>query len=99
GQRLKSDKSILYNSLISLKVPFRILLTGTPLQNNARELFNLLQFLDDSLKAEQLEAEYSEMNPETVKKLHGLIRPFILRRTKLEVLGFLPPMAQVIVPL
>ncbi|KAF4550351.1 Chromatin remodeling factor mit1-like protein [Elsinoe fawcettii] len=98
GQRLKSDKTILYNALLSLKVPFRILLTGTPLQNNARELFNLLQFLDENHNAAQLEAEYENLDNEKVAKLHDMIRPFFLRRTKAQVLTFLPPMAQIIVP-
>jgi chromodomain-helicase-DNA-binding protein 4 len=46
GQRLKSDKSQLYSALASLRAPFKVLMTGTPLQNSARKLFNLLQFLD-----------------------------------------------------
>ncbi|KAL0260239.1 hypothetical protein SLS55_003924 [Diplodia seriata] len=99
GQRLKNDNSILYNSLNALKIPFRLLLTGTPLQNNARELFNLLQFLDDDIDAASLEEEYEEMTKEKIIKLHDLIRPYILRRTKAQVLTFLPPMAQIIVPL
>ncbi|EKG14475.1 SNF2-related protein [Macrophomina phaseolina MS6] len=99
GQRLKNDNSLLYNALNTLRIPFRLLLTGTPLQNNARELFNLLQFLDDTIDAAQLEEEYEEMTKEKIVKLHDLIRPFILRRTKAQVLTFLPPMAQIIVPL
>jgi len=99
GQRLKSDKNIIYESLSALKIPFRLLLTGTPLQNNARELFNLLQFLDDSFDAAALEIEYETLTKENVPTLHNLIRPFFLRRTKAQVLTFLPPMAQVIVPI
>lgn len=98
GQRLKNDRSQTYLALSALKIPFKILLTGTPLQNNARELFNLLQFLDDSFDAAQLEEEYSELDPTNIPKLHDLIRPFFLRRTKAQVLTFLPPMAQIIVP-
>jgi len=99
GQRLKNDQSIIHEVLTSLKVPFRMLMTGTPLQNNARELFNLLQFLDDSVDAKQMEEEYQEMTKENIQKLHDIIRPFILRRTKAQVLTFLPPMAQIIVPI
>lgn len=99
GQRLKSDKNMIYESLSALKIPFRLLLTGTPLQNNARELFNLLQFLDDSFDAAALEIEYATLTKENVPALHTLIRPFFLRRTKAQVLTFLPPMAQVIVPI
>lgn len=39
------------------------------------------------------------MNKENVIKLHNLIRPFILRRTKAQVLTFLPPVAQIILPI
>jgi superfamily II DNA or RNA helicase len=98
GQRLKNDQSLLHNALNALKVPYRVLLTGTPLQNNARELFNLLQFLDDGINAEQMEKEYEDMTNEKINRLHDLIRPFILRRTKLQVLSFLPAMAQIILP-
>lgn len=98
GQRLKNDKNILYNALSALNAPFKVLLTGTPLQNNARELFNLLQFLDTSVDAAALEQEYTELTKENVPKLHELLRPFFLRRTKAQVLTFLPAMAQIIVP-
>ncbi|KAL9603975.1 MAG: hypothetical protein Q9179_002003 [Wetmoreana sp. 5 TL-2023] len=98
GQRLKNDKNLLYGSLSALKVPFKVLLTGTPLQNNARELFNLLQFLDTTIDAAQLEQEYTELTKENVRRLHDMLRPFFLRRTKAQVLNFLPAMAQIIVP-
>ncbi|KAF3040471.1 hypothetical protein E8E12_004481 [Didymella heteroderae] len=99
GQRLKNDKSLLYNALSAVKAPFRLLMTGTPLQNNARELFNLLQFLDDTINASELEEKYAEMTSENIKELHDMIRPFILRRTKAQVLTFLPPLGQIILPI
>ncbi|KAI9887534.1 MAG: hypothetical protein M1823_000625 [Watsoniomyces obsoletus] len=98
GQRLKNDKNLLYEALQSLKAPFKVLMTGTPLQNNTRELFNLLQFLDKNYKAEELEVQFAVLDAETVSRLHEMIRPFFLRRTKAQVLTFLPPMAQIIVP-
>ncbi|KAF2768548.1 hypothetical protein EJ03DRAFT_328205 [Teratosphaeria nubilosa] len=98
GQRLKNDKNQLYAALSAIKAPFRILLTGTPLQNNQRELFNLLQFLDDSYKAEELEQRFQDLTQEKITELHEMIRPFFLRRTKAQVLTFLPPMAQIILP-
>ena len=98
GQRLKSDKNILYGVLGSLNVPFKVLLTGTPLQNNQRELFNLLQFLDKSIDAAALEEEYEDLNREAIIEIHSLLRPFFLRRTKAQVLKDLPPMAQIIIP-
>ncbi|USW53931.1 Putative helicase, Zinc finger, PHD-type, Zinc finger, FYVE/PHD-type, Chromo-like domain superfamily [Septoria linicola] len=98
GQRLKNDKNLLYSALAALKCPFKILLTGTPLQNNQRELFNLLHFLDDSFDAAALELEFAELDHEKIGKLHDMIKPFFLRRTKAQVLTFLPPMAQIIIP-
>jgi superfamily II DNA or RNA helicase len=98
GQKLKNDNNIIYGALSALKMPFKVLLTGTPLQNNQRELFNLLQFLDPSVNAQALEEQYATLTSQNVPELHDLLRPFFLRRTKAQVLTFLPPMAQIIVP-
>jgi SNF2 family DNA or RNA helicase len=43
---VKSDTNLIFNRLKTLNTVHRILLTGTPLNNNLRELFNLLNFLD-----------------------------------------------------
>lgn len=98
GQRLKNDKNLLYVALNALKPPFKLLLTGTPLQNNARELFNLLQFLDPNINAEEMDEKYATLTKENIAKLHEKLRTFFLRRTKAEVLKFLPSMAQIILP-
>ncbi|TQV93937.1 chromatin remodeling complex subunit (Chd3) [Cordyceps javanica] len=98
GQRLKNDQNLLYQALSGMKIPFRLLLTGTPLQNNKRELFNLVQFIDTSQDATKLDLEFEVLDKETLPKLHDKIRPYFLRRTKAGVLKFLPPMAQIIVP-
>ena len=99
GQRLKNDKNLLYHALSTLKVSFTVLLTGTPIQNNPRELFNLLAFLDKDLNAAQLEEENQELTQEKVEKVHQMLKSFILRRTKRQTLKDLPPMAQIIVPI
>lgn len=98
GQRLKNDQSLLYLALQDMKIPFRLLLTGTPLQNNKRELFNLLHFVDPSHNAEELDQKYADLTKDNIPELHALIRPYFLRRTKAQVLKFLPPMAQIILP-
>ena len=98
GQRLKNDKNLLYAALNALKPPFKLLLTGTPLQNNARELFNLLQFLDPRINAEEMDEKYATLTKENITELHEKLREFFLRRTKAEVLKFLPSMAQIILP-
>ncbi|OJD11202.1 hypothetical protein AJ78_07978, partial [Emergomyces pasteurianus Ep9510] len=99
GQRLKNDKNQLYEALTRIHFPFKVLLTGTPLQNNIRELFNIIQFCDVSRNAEALEQQYGgDLTKETLAELHDMIRPYFLRRTKAQVLSFLPPMAQIIIP-
>lgn len=45
GHRLKKETSTLCQALGRVQAPFRLLLTGTPLQNNLHELFALLHFL------------------------------------------------------
>ncbi|KAJ8102583.1 P-loop containing nucleoside triphosphate hydrolase protein [Lipomyces tetrasporus] len=100
GQRLKSDKNMTYKSLKEMHTGHKVLLTGTPLQNNIRELFNLLQFLNPAeVDAEKLEGKYSEMSESNVVELHNLLRPYFLRRTKAEVLShLLPQKTEIIVP-
>ncbi|KAG8939974.1 hypothetical protein FRC00_013375, partial [Tulasnella sp. 408] len=76
-------------------------MTGTPLNNNIRELFNLMNFLDaenwHNLK--ELESEYLDLNEAKVTELHNLLKPYFLRRVKAEVMTDLPPKNEVIVPI
>ncbi|KAK9367102.1 P-loop containing nucleoside triphosphate hydrolase protein [Lipomyces kononenkoae] len=101
GQRLKSDKNMTYKILSDIHTEHKVLLTGTPLQNNIRELFNLLQFLNPAeVDAETLEEKYSEMSESNVVELHRLLQPYFLRRTKAEVLShLLPEKTEIIVPI
>lgn len=64
----------------------------TPLNNNIRELFNLMNFLDPDEwnDLEALEKEHEELTEDLVKQLHNRLRPYFLRRLKSEVLQ-LPP--------
>ncbi|KAI0361386.1 hypothetical protein OH77DRAFT_1417635 [Trametes cingulata] len=99
GQRLKSDASLIFKRLKELNSFHRIIMTGTPLNNNIRELFNLMNFLDPEewRDLEQLSKQYEELTDELVKELHVRLKPYFLRRIKSEVLQ-LPPKNEVIVP-
>ena len=46
GQRIKNNNSKLFQLLNLLSVRFKLILSGTPLQNSFDELYNLLEFLD-----------------------------------------------------
>jgi SWI/SNF-related matrix-associated actin-dependent regulator of chromatin subfamily A protein 2/4 len=86
--------------------PHRLLLTGTPLQNKLPELWALLNFLLPSIfksctTFEQwfnapfaTTLEKVELNPEEtlliIRRLHKVLRPFLLRRLKKEVESQLP---------
>ncbi|EJD45815.1 hypothetical protein AURDEDRAFT_151858 [Auricularia subglabra TFB-10046 SS5] len=99
GQRLKSDSSMLFRRLTELNTPHRILMTGTPLNNNIRELFNLMNFLDPAEWSDLagLEERYKVLTEELVSELHEKLKPYFLRRTKTDVLT-LPPKNELIVP-
>ncbi|KAI8990487.1 SNF2 family N-terminal domain-containing protein [Trametes punicea] len=99
GQRLKSDASLIFKRLKELNSFHRVIMTGTPLNNNIRELFNLMNFLDPEQwkDLEQLSKQYEELTDELVKDLHIRLKPYFLRRIKSEVLQ-LPPKNEVIVP-
>jgi len=60
---VKSDSNSIFNRLRSLNSVHKVLLTGTPLNNNLRELFNLLNFLDaDAFRcAARTEADFDQL--------------------------------------
>ncbi|KAJ7932575.1 SNF2 family DNA-dependent ATPase [Mycena leptocephala] len=99
GQRLKSDSSLLFRKLNELTTLHRIIMTGTPLNNNIRELFNLMNFLDPEEwnDLEALEQKHETLTEDLVKDLHNRLRPYFLRRIKSQVLK-LPPKNEVIIP-
>lgn len=78
-----------FRLLAGYNIAYKLLLTGTPLQNNLEELFHLLNFLSSS-KFNDLatfQNEFADISKEDqVKKLHELLGPHMLRRLKADVL-------------
>ncbi|KAI8085910.1 P-loop containing nucleoside triphosphate hydrolase protein [Gilbertella persicaria] len=99
SQRLKSDESYLFKTLSSCRVDHTVLLTGTPLQNNLKELFNIMNFIHPKAFQGSEAKDYENMTASQVEELHSRLRPHFLRRTKEEVLKELPPKYELIVPL
>ena len=84
---------------MSLKAGFRIILTGTPLQNHLGEMWNLFQFINPGLLGSLQHFTDHFVKPtdnNARKRLKKLISPFILRRTKTAVLDELPPKTEII---
>ena len=86
-----------------LQGDFRLMLTGTPIQNHMGEIWNLFNFLNPGLLGtlDHFNKQFvfpSIRNPESAVKQHlkKLIAPFILRRTKTGVLDELPPKTEIV---
>ncbi|KAG5562931.1 hypothetical protein RHGRI_005610 [Rhododendron griersonianum] len=99
GHRLKNKDSKLFSSLKQYSSKHRVLLTGTPLQNNLDELFMLMHFLDAGKfgSLEEFQEEFKDINQEEqISRLHKMLAPHLLRRVKKDVMKELPPKKELI---
>ncbi|KAF4745030.1 swr1 complex component, partial [Perkinsus olseni] len=100
AQHIKNFRSQRWQTLLTFNSQRRLLLTGTPLQNNLIEMWSLLHFLMPDVFAshsqfrewfadpltDAIEKQNSaEGQRELLQRLHKVIRPFILRRLKRQV--------------
>eukprot|EP01133_Synstelium_polycarpum_P020620 gene20620-24762_t len=97
AHRIKNENSVLSKGVRLFNSQFRLLITGTPLQNNLHELWALLNFLlpDVFSSSDDFDRWFdlanSDNQQEVIDKLHKVLRPFLLRRLKTEVEKSLPP--------
>ncbi|KAM0787649.1 hypothetical protein ACM66B_003713 [Microbotryomycetes sp. NB124-2] len=107
AHRIKNSQSKTHRLLKLYQTGFRLLLTGTPLQNDLGELYSLLSFIlprifndaelwKDMFNFDALVTGDEKLSKEDemqliVLSLHGIIKPFMLRRLKSEVQKDLPP--------
>lgn len=105
AHKMKNEQSITSKNLRTIQTKYRLLLTGTPLQNNLHELWALLNFLlpeifasaddfnswFDLSKQEDTVKKTEEKNVKIVQQLHKILKPFLLRRIKKEAAKDLPP--------
>lgn len=98
AQAIKSSQSSRWKCLLSFHCRNRLLLTGTPIQNNMQELWALLHFIMPSLfdsheefsdwfskDIESHAQSNSKLNEDQLKRLHMILKPFMLRRVKKHV--------------
>uniref|UniRef100_A0A3P9LRD9 Proliferation-associated SNF2-like protein n=1 Tax=Oryzias latipes TaxID=8090 RepID=A0A3P9LRD9_ORYLA len=112
GHRIKNLNCRLVRELKTLPTDNKLLLTGTPLQNNLAELWSLLNFLlpevFDDLKSfeswfdinslgEPESLKVSEREQNILSMLHQILTPFLLRRLKSDVTLEVPPKKEIVV--
>uniref|UniRef100_A0A7N6ANC0 Chromodomain-helicase-DNA-binding protein 1-like n=1 Tax=Anabas testudineus TaxID=64144 RepID=A0A7N6ANC0_ANATE len=103
AHRLKNQNSLLHKTLTEFSVGFRVLLTGTPIQNNLEELYSLLSFIQPSIftaeETDQFVSSYSNVQnqPALAAELQSVLEPFLLRRVKSQVAVDLPKKTELVV--
>ncbi|XP_056147849.1 lymphoid-specific helicase [Lampris incognitus] len=113
GHRIKNLNCRLVQELKALPTDNKLLLTGTPLQNNLAELWSLLNFLlpevfddlksfeswfdIDTISAEGENVVANEREQNVLSMLHQILTPFLLRRLKTDVALEVPPKKEIIV--
>uniref|UniRef100_A0A8C7LHK4 DNA helicase n=1 Tax=Oncorhynchus kisutch TaxID=8019 RepID=A0A8C7LHK4_ONCKI len=100
GHMLKNMSSLRYRHLMAINAKYRLLLTGTPVQNNLLELMSLLNFImpdmfsssttSSFISCQKSSEEQSSFEMERISHAKLIMKPFILRRVKSEVLKQLP---------
>ncbi|KAI9463179.1 SNF2 family N-terminal domain-containing protein [Boletus coccyginus] len=109
GHRLKNLNCRLIQEIKKYPSAGRMILTGTPLHNNLAELWSLLNFilpdifddLDTFQEWFNLGTLQSLLSPtqstHLISTLHGILKPFLLRRLKADVEGLLPPKKEYVI--
>src|SRR5690606_977135 len=97
SQAIKNAQSLRHKSMTQLKGKLKIALSGTPIENNIGELFAQMNFVNPgffvsqaAFKRDYVNKFRKEDNGELIDELKRKVAPFILRRTKEEVLPELP---------
>lgn len=105
GHVLRNSSTKRYKQLMRIPAHFRLLLTGTPLQNNLQELASILAFIMPDLfqereedlayvfkhKAKTTDADHAALlSAQRIARARSMMTPFVLRRKKAQVLKYLP---------
>lgn len=100
---IKNKETKMSKAAMKLKAGFRLILTGTPIQNHLGEIWNLFNFINPGLLGsferfrDRFVTPIVEMkDKEQQRRLKKLISPFLLRRTKSAVLDELPPKTEIV---
>ena len=111
AQRIKNEASQVGQAVRAIQSAYRLLLTGTPLQNNLRELWALMNFLYPEVFTKDLKNVFGQAfqlahdggagvikDEDKMSAAHSLLSETMLRRLKVNVLkGLIPPKTEIVV--
>jgi superfamily II DNA or RNA helicase len=107
AQAIKNPTTRRAKAALAVKADFRLALTGTPIENRLGELWSIMGFCNPGLlgSAEQFNLRFGnliergddvQVKAQASRRLRRLLQPFLLRRTKTEVLTDLPPRTEIV---
>lgn len=97
SQAIKNPSSIVSKAVLRLRSTHKLILTGTPMENSTMDLWSQMNFVNPGLLGSQgfFRKQYlvpieKKSDDRQKRRLHALIKPFILRRNKSQVATELP---------
>ena len=104
AQAFKNSQTKRSRAMMDLQGDYRMILTGTPIENHLGEFWNLFRFINPGLLGSLQNFNKQFASPienngdkDAARRLKNLIKPFILRRLKTEVLTELPSRTEITV--
>jgi superfamily II DNA or RNA helicase len=102
AQAIKNAATRRSQQAMALQADFKLITTGTPVENHLGELWNLFRFINPGLlgSLESFNRRFAgpierDQDREARQRLKRLIQPYLLRRTKSQVLSELPPRTEI----
>ncbi|MFM2429021.1 MAG: hypothetical protein RLZZ511_234, partial [Cyanobacteriota bacterium] len=103
AQAIKNMATKRSQAAMKLQAGFKLITTGTPIENHLGELWNLFRFINPGLlgSLEQFNARFArpieqDQDDAARQRLRKLVQPFMLRRTKTQVLSELPSRTEIL---
>ena len=104
SQSIKNSGSKTYKAIVQLQSKYKLVLTGTPIENSLSDLWSQMNFLNPGLLGNRAFFQKAFITPiekladeKQQQQLQLIIRPFILRRKKDEVAKDLPPLTEQVI--
>ncbi|EAY16278.1 F/Y-rich N-terminus family protein [Trichomonas vaginalis G3] len=100
AHKMKNSNSKLMQNMKNLKSKFKLLLTGTPIQNSTPELWSLLNYINPEKfeSLEEFQEKFGTVNESSqISQLNSILKPIMLRRVKSDVEKSLTPIEEIII--